>query len=196
MYKEYGEGYKSYIFGYEKDNPSDEYFKTKILEQKSSTADKVPEQTIYTANLKFAKKFFGKKDKPEVDAPTLNRIEASENLWGIKLLDLLPITQEKLSTSPDPQMAANAVSYSSDDGTSFINQEPESGNEITAEISLSVDPILAPGVLFTPDVMENKWAIFFHQNTIIFVRSWLRKVVVTADTSQQNGRLYINKIKG
>ena len=58
LYRQFGEEYKSYIFGYEKDNPSDEYFKTKILGQESSTADKVPEQTLYTANLKFAKKFF------------------------------------------------------------------------------------------------------------------------------------------
>jgi hypothetical protein len=144
----------------------------------------------------FFKKFFGKKDEPEANTLTLNWIEASENPWGIKLLDLRPVTQGMLSTSQDPQMAANAVSYSSDDGISFINQKPESGNEITAEISFSVDPILAPGVLFIPGVMENKWAIFFHQNKIIFVRSWLRKVVVTADTSQQNARLYIHKIKG
>jgi hypothetical protein len=144
----------------------------------------------------FFKKFFGKTDKPEADTPILNWIDASDNPWGIKLLDLRPITQGMLSTSQDPQMAANAVSYNSDDGTSFINQEPESGNEITAEISFPTDPMLAPGVLFIPEVMENKWAIFFHQDTIIFVRSWLRKVIVTAETSQQNGRLYINKIKG
>jgi uncharacterized protein with ParB-like and HNH nuclease domain len=63
LYKEFGADYKSYIFGYEKDNPSDEYFKTKILEQHSSSADKVPEQTLYTSNLKFAKTFFSKKLK-------------------------------------------------------------------------------------------------------------------------------------
>ena len=34
LYKEFGANYKSFIFGYEKDNPSDEYFKTKILEQR------------------------------------------------------------------------------------------------------------------------------------------------------------------
>ena len=62
--------YKSYIFGYEKDNPSDEYFKTKILGQKSPTSDKVPEQTLYTANLKFAKKFFRDKFEGE-DKPVL-----------------------------------------------------------------------------------------------------------------------------
>ena len=54
--------YKSFIFGYEKDNPSDEFFKTKILEQKSSSADKYPE-TLYTANLMFAKEFFANKLK-------------------------------------------------------------------------------------------------------------------------------------
>ncbi|MGV0757600.1 DUF262 domain-containing protein [Empedobacter brevis] len=61
LYKEFGSNYKSFIFGYEKDNPSDEYFKSKILEQYSSSADKVPEQTLYTSNLNEAKSFFQNK---------------------------------------------------------------------------------------------------------------------------------------
>ena len=61
LFQQCDEIYKSYIFGYEKDNPSDEFFKTKILEQESSTKDTVPEQTLYTANLKFADKFFENK---------------------------------------------------------------------------------------------------------------------------------------
>jgi uncharacterized protein with ParB-like and HNH nuclease domain len=58
LFKEYDNQYKSYVFGYEKDNPSDEYFKTKILTQESSTSDKVPEETLYTSNLNKAKEFF------------------------------------------------------------------------------------------------------------------------------------------
>lgn len=58
LFKKYRNDYMSFVFGYEKDNPSDEYFKTKILGQKSMSADKVPEQTLYTANLQFAKDFF------------------------------------------------------------------------------------------------------------------------------------------
>lgn len=61
LYQNYKGGYKSYLFGYEKDNPSDEFFKTRILKQISSTADKVPEQTLYTANLENASKFFADK---------------------------------------------------------------------------------------------------------------------------------------
>ncbi|MEK7828317.1 MAG: DUF262 domain-containing protein, partial [Deltaproteobacteria bacterium] len=63
LYKQFGEDYKSFVFGYEKDNPSDEYFKTKILEQQSSFSDKVPEQTLYTYNLQFAKEYFEKRFK-------------------------------------------------------------------------------------------------------------------------------------
>lgn len=51
----------SYFFGYEIDNPSEEYFKTKILEQKSITNQ--GEETLYTANLKFAKEYFANKLK-------------------------------------------------------------------------------------------------------------------------------------
>lgn len=72
LYEKYGEEYKSYIFGYEKDDPSDEYFKTKVLKQKSSYSDKVPEQTLYTSNLNFAKSFFkkrlDKKNKEELES--------------------------------------------------------------------------------------------------------------------------------
>jgi len=46
-------------------------------------------------------------------------IEASQNPWNIKLLDLRPISQTMLSTSKDPLMATNAVSYSGEDGTIF-----------------------------------------------------------------------------
>lgn len=62
LYRSFNQIDKSFVFGYEKDNPSDEFFKTRILEQESSAADKYPE-TLYTANLMFAKEYFAKKLK-------------------------------------------------------------------------------------------------------------------------------------
>ncbi|NOG31558.1 DUF262 domain-containing protein [Halomonas sp. TBZ9] len=51
---------RSYIFGYEKDNPSYEFLKTKIFNESSDVS--FPSQdTIYTNNLSFAKEFFLKK---------------------------------------------------------------------------------------------------------------------------------------
>lgn len=52
---------KTYLFGYEKDNPSDEFLRTGIfLEHSASNND---EQTFYTRNLAKAKEFFKKKLK-------------------------------------------------------------------------------------------------------------------------------------
>lgn len=47
---------KSFIFGYEKDNPSDEYMKTKIFGEYSGSNQFV--ETLYTRNLSFAKNYF------------------------------------------------------------------------------------------------------------------------------------------
>lgn len=51
---------RSYLFGYEKDNPSYEFLKTRIFGEKSTTSD-IQQETIYTNNLFFAKEFFIKK---------------------------------------------------------------------------------------------------------------------------------------
>lgn len=50
---------RSYIFAYETDNPSYEFLKTEIFDEFSSTSK--AEETIYTNNLEFSKKFFGSK---------------------------------------------------------------------------------------------------------------------------------------
>lgn len=53
---------RSYIFGYEKDNPSYEFLKTKIFGERSSTNEF--QETVYTNNLQRAKDFFQERIKP------------------------------------------------------------------------------------------------------------------------------------
>ncbi|CAO96415.1 DUF262 domain-containing protein [Erwinia tasmaniensis] len=47
---------QSFIFGYEKDNPSDEYLKTKVFDENSHTNEF--KETLYTRNLGKAKSYF------------------------------------------------------------------------------------------------------------------------------------------
>jgi uncharacterized protein with ParB-like and HNH nuclease domain len=54
---------KSYIFGYHKDNPSYEFLKREIFEQKDDLKVKDVEETTYTNNLFATKDFFTKKIK-------------------------------------------------------------------------------------------------------------------------------------
>jgi hypothetical protein len=60
---------RSYIFGYEKDNPSYEYLKTKVFNERSGSNQS--EETIYTQNLRRAKEYFAVRiselDKKDVE---------------------------------------------------------------------------------------------------------------------------------
>jgi hypothetical protein len=140
------------------------------------------------------------KDKKEQDQSnpeeSLPWIESSDNPWRIKLLDLRPVTQAMLSTSSNPQMASNAVSYGGEDGTIFWGQKPQIDRIIAVNLSIAIDGALAPGVLFMPETMEHKWAIYFDGENLIFVRSWLRQVFVVAKTVQVENQLVIKNISG
>lgn len=71
---------RTYIFGYEKDNPSYEFLKERIFDQ-SSENHSLDEETIYTKNLLIAKDFF--KSKLEgVDSEKLSEIyiKVTQNL--------------------------------------------------------------------------------------------------------------------
>ena len=149
--------------------------------------------------MSFFKNLFGSENKEEAKpAPKdgLPWIEPSENPWEIRLLDLRPISQTVLSTSKDPQMANNAISYGGEDGTLFWGIKPKIIQSISSDFSIPIDQRLEPGVLFTPETMEHKWAIYFDGEYLIFIRSWLRQVYVIAKTSQKNNKLIIEEIIG
>lgn len=126
----------------------------------------------------------------------LKWIEVAENPWGIRVLDLSPVTLNMISTSQDPRMAKNAISYNAEDGVAFWRVAPANKTTIDTHLNLVTDKILLPGVIFSPREMEHKWAIYFDGDYFIFVRSWLREVFVVAKVMQQAGELVITQIQG
>jgi hypothetical protein len=120
----------------------------------------------------------------------------SENPWNICLLDVRAVTQHMISTSQDPQCAANAISYGMDDGTAFLTQEPVAARFFTANLLYRTDGLLGEGALLRPTVMEHKWAIFHRQNKLLFVRSWQRKVFAVAGVEQRGGQLAVGTVLG
>ncbi len=140
--------------------------------------------------------FFQKKPKPAEKKVELTWIEPSDNPWNVKLLDLRPITLGVLSTSSDPKMAENAVSYGNEDGKIFWGVSPKNAKTVKSRLAYPIDAPLQPGVLFAPKAMKQKWAVFFDGVNIIFVRSWQREVQVIAKTRQENNQLIIETIVG
>lgn len=123
-------------------------------------------------------------------------VVAADNPWGVDVVDIRSFTQSMLSTSKDENCAVNALSFGLDDGLGFVGQAPQSVRSMMSSLAYRIDARLDDGILFTPRKMEEKWAIFFHQQKIICVRSWTRRVNLIAHTEQENGTLYIKRIEG
>ncbi len=151
----------------------------------------------------FWNKLFGKEEKENADKTEeqenkyqLPWIEADQNPWKVQILDLRPISLRMLSSSKDQRMAENAVSYNQEDGLVFLEQTVKSDKSFDTNFSFPIDDTLERGILFIPSEMEQKWAIYYHENKILFIRSWLREVLVIAETTQANNQLSITKIHG
>jgi len=129
-------------------------------------------------------------------SPEIPWIEAADTPWGVPVLDVRGVTQHMISTSADPQCAANAISFGGDDGSAFAADKPASPRVIGALIRFRVNAPLPDGALFRPRQMEHKWAIFHHQQRILFVRSWTRKLYALAELSSGEGYVEVKKISG
>ncbi|MCH9681509.1 MAG: ankyrin repeat domain-containing protein, partial [Deltaproteobacteria bacterium] len=130
------------------------------------------------------------------ELPDIPSIAAADNPWGVDVLDVRPVTLHMRSSSKDPTMASNALSYGGEDGRSLADQHPPGDRVVDASLRFRVDQALADGVLFKPEAMEDKWALFLIEGRILFVRSWLRRVWVTADVRVDGDEAVVGPIRG
>lgn len=147
---------------------------------------------------KSLKRLFGFGQKASAADPSISVrwLAPDDNPWSVPVLDIRPFTQSVVSASSNLECAQNAVSYGNDDGTSFVDQEPEEQNSIPVNLRYRTDGYLAEGVLFIPTVMEHKWAIFLRKGKMIFVRSWTRQVAAIAEVQIADGFIQITSLRG
>ena len=131
-----------------------------------------------------------------MDTSNVKWVEAADNPWGVRVLDVRQVTLGLISTSKDPMCAHNAGSYGQDDGTGFAGQRPAIQRTVQTGLCFRKDRLLADGALFIPRTMEHKWAIYFHQGRILFIRSWLRTVVATAEVEQSGEEVRVTTFQG
>jgi hypothetical protein len=80
------------------------------------------------------KHLFQRKHESTPQSGAIDWVEAADNPWGVRVLDVRPITLTMLATSADRQCAENAVSYGQDDGSGFIGKEPPVARSVEANL--------------------------------------------------------------
>jgi hypothetical protein len=132
----------------------------------------------------------------EAPAPELRWLVPPESPWGVPVIDLRAVALTMLSTSSDPQMAANAMSFARDDGRSFARDQPPVARRVPAALRFPVDGTLVDGALFSPRRMEEKWALYLHDGRLLCIRSWTRKLLVAATLERHGKEALIGPIQG
>ena len=128
--------------------------------------------------------------------PEIQWIAPADNPWNVRLLDLRPVTQAMIATSADPQCAANALFYHHEDGSSFTTMKPNSPRTVEVSLRYRIAQPFADGALFIPECMEDKWAIFYRDGQILFVRSWTRELYARAEVKMHADEMQIIAIQG
>jgi len=118
------------------------------------------------------------------------------NEWGVQLLDVRPVTKGMISMTAELLPAAIALSYKYGDGRDWIKHAPVSSTETATNLQFRVSDHFCDGGLFIPTRMEHKWAIFYHGGKILFVRSWMGRLWLTADVTVVDGIATITRICG
>lgn len=126
---------------------------------------------------------------PTPKLPTLPRIAAKANPWGVALVDVRPITLGMLSTTSDPSIALTFGQMCVTDGREFIEAARAVARTETLAVSFATDDSLTDGALFNPTVMEDKWALFLQGGMLIGVRSWDAVIGCVADVVREGDAL-------
>lgn len=124
-------------------------------------------------------------------------IEATDNRWGIRVLDIRPLLARGLiAVANRIEEAKNATSFGAENGTSFIGCEPASLRLVEIGHEYALERWVDDGVLYRPRAMEDKWAIFVVRGRLVFVWSWLREVRVIADVVLEDSSLRVTRAQG
>jgi len=126
--------------------------------------------------------------------PRASWLPADKNRFGVPVLDLFSVTGNLVSTARDPQEAALSVSWNAklvaDLALDVANPESRA-----CDLRYTADPDLPDGWLFTPSVMEQKWAIAYRDRSIYMIRSWTGEVKAIGRTRRDHDCLVIDRIE-
>lgn len=206
-------GLRSYIFGYHKDNPSYEFLKREIFEQKESPMKKDVEETAYTNNLFSTKDFFTRKIKSLSLAEKSNLFDkvTKQLKFDFKILDKeldIFIVFETMNNRGKPlsnlEKLKNRLIYLS----TLIEEEPSVKKELRNEINESWKIIYKylglnkDRKLDDDSFLQNHWIVFhryerrepeFYANDI-FDRIFTSQQVFKKEIGYKEIKIYIESI--
>ena len=108
-------------------------------------------------------------------------IPASDNEFGIDVLDCLAFCQSMMSSSDDLRIASTFAQLRSSAGEKNRGKLPDNAKSSECDLKYPYDGEPADGALFKAQEMEHKWDIYLYDNRIYFARSWTGDLIYVAE---------------
>jgi len=126
----------------------------------------------------------------------LQWLAEAENPWSVPVIDVRPVTLTMTSATGNPLAALNAMSYGDDDGAEFETIALPIARACPVPLRFRIDATFDDGALFRPTQMEDKWALFVRRQRLLFVRSWMRALIVATPFRIEDDYLTVTGLEG
>jgi hypothetical protein len=99
-------------------------------------------------------------------------LDASENPWGLAVLDCSQYAGSMMSTTSDAEITKTYARLRNSKGEEFRNAVFNPTLSIPCNLTYTVVKYIPDGPVFKSQVMEEKWDIYMYSNYLYFCRSW------------------------
>lgn len=131
---------------------------------------------------------------PQIPDTQAKWIPASENPFGIDVVDCTAFCRSTQSTTDDFTVAASFLKLRASLGEDHRSQSPSNAATINCDLSFPYDGQHKDGPLFKAQEMEDKWDIFLYDSKLYFARSWTGELVFVANAAFDENRVRVNSI--
>ncbi len=122
-------------------------------------------------------------------------LEATDNPFGIRVLDCRPVVLVMVSTTTDPNIARSFVELRSSSGAQHIGRAPENATLLKCDLSYRAAEDMADGSIFVAEKMEDKWDIYLFSGHLYFARSWTGRLEGRARISLGEASNHVDMIE-
>lgn len=124
----------------------------------------------------------------------LQWIEASDNPWGVRILDCRPVSMAWTSTTKAPDIAASFVKLRTADGRAHLKAEPLPV-KVSGELTMPEINMPPEGCFSLARQMEEKWDLFHFDHRLFVSRSWTGVLGYTASLHSDGTALHVSDIR-
>jgi len=107
-------------------------------------------------------------------------IEATNNRFGIRVLDCRSVTHDMVSTTGDPNIAATFTQLRNSDGQQYRGSIPNQSLHTDSVLTYPPLRVANHSRLFVAQQMEDKWDIYLWDGHLYFSRSWTGDLIFRA----------------